>query len=626
MHQIHRLPPMPFTGEALFDIRRLNFHYPNGHCALRNIDLRIAPGDRIALVGQNGSGKSTLVRHLNGLLAVQQGRLTYKGLPLGGEHLRRARLEIGLLFQDPDDQLFCNSLYEDVAFGPLNQGLQTPEVDLLVKESLAQVGLGHLLYKPSHHLSYGQKKRAALATLLAMKPEVLILDEPTANLDSAQENILIELLRDFAGTLICITHDLLFAYELCRRAVVLDQGRIHHDFSMPELVSHRPSLREHGLDFSFRLHDPLATAAPLPAAEIAELAPPRAVAPPPSGAGHAPPLVELRAYHFAYPDGTCALNGIDFSLRPGESVAVVGENGAGKTTLLSCLLGVRHGEGAHLFAGRPVGKKQRRELWRQVGMVFQDPSDQLFCASCAEEVAFGPRQMGLPTDEIARRVAEALARVRLAGYEERVPLHLSGGERKRLAIATVLSLNPEILILDEPTAGLDPQGEELLLEILGELSQTRVLVSHDPYLVGKLTQRTLVMHQGRILEDYSTAEFLADQNHKNLNALALSYKSVCCNEIRELQHRHEHSHPHRHLHEHAHRHGDLVHCHLHEHEHMHPHDYIHAHHTHSEQHDHPPQPRYHEHGHAEHEQEPHEHEHRPEAPLEPKKTAPDADR
>ncbi|WP_429884303.1 energy-coupling factor transporter ATPase [Geoalkalibacter halelectricus] len=612
MHQSLRQAPLPCTGDTLFEIRDLGFCYPNGQTALREINLRIAPGDRIALVGQNGSGKSTLVRHLNGLLPVQQGYINYKGLALAGAHARRARLEIGLLFQDPDDQLFCHSLHEDVAFGPRNQGLTAAEADPLVKDALAQVGLLELLYKPSHHLSYGQKKRAALATLLAMRPEVLILDEPTANLDSAQENLLMELLGAFSGTLICITHDLIFAYELCRRAVVLDRGRVHHDYSMQELVSHRASLREHGLDFSFRLHDPLATVTPLPAAQSPELALPRVEPPPP--APPAVPLVELRDYHFAYPDGTRALQGINFALRPGESVAIVGENGAGKTTLLSCLLGVRQGQGVHRFAGRVVDKKQRALLWRQVGMVFQDPADQLFCASCAEEVAFGPRQMGLGDEEIARRVTQSLARVGLAGYEERVPLHLSGGERKRLAVATVLSMNPDILILDEPTAGLDPQGEELLLEILQDLPQTRVLVSHDPYLVGKLTQRTLVMHQGRILEDYSTAEFLADQNQRTLNALALTYKSACSEEIRELQHRHEHSHPHRHLHEHPHRHGELVHSHPHEHTHEHPHTYTHTHAAPSGQHAHPPQPRHHDHAHPDHDQEPHEHDHTPEHP------------
>ncbi len=609
MHDLRRRPPIDFAGPAQFEIRDLHFSYPTGQLALQGIDLSIAAGDRIALVGQNGSGKSTLIRHLNGLLPVQQGTLIYQGEPLDGEHLQRARLEIGILFQDPDDQLFCSTLYDDICFGLLNQGMELATLEPLVRQALISVGLEELIYKPSHHLSYGQKKRAALACLLAMKPQVLILDEPTANLDPRQELVLVELLRDFQGTLICITHDLLFAYELCQRAVVLDQGQVHHDYSMAELVAHPPSMREHGLDFSFRLAS--LAAERLPEQQACAL-PPEAALPEPVAGEATPEMVALSHYQFRYPDGTHALRRVDFSLRDGESVAIVGENGAGKTTLLSCLMGIRSGDGEHRFAGRALNVAERQLLWRKVGMVFQDPADQLFCASCAEEVAFGPRQLGLPKAEVDRRVDAALRKVRLDGYQDRVPLHLSGGERKRLAIATVLSMEPELLILDEPTAGLDPQGEELLLEVLKELPQTRVLVTHDPFLVGELTRRTLVMHRGKVLEDYTSAEFLADQNQGALNMLALGYKQVRSKEIIELQHQHVHQHPHRHLHEHPHRHGDLLHCHPHEHIHDHQHSYRHSHQVDTSGHSHQPQSDLHEHPHPGHEEEVHEHSHAPE--------------
>lgn len=613
MHELKRLAPIDFEGGAQFEIRDLYFDYPNGQRALRGIDLSIAAGDRIALVGQNGSGKSTLVKHLNGLLPVQQGRLSYQGRPLAGEHLRRARLEIGVLFQDPDDQLFCSTLYDDVCFGPLNQGSPLEPLEPLVRRSLASVGLEGLIYKPAHQLSYGQKKRAALACLLAMKPQVLILDEPTANLDPGQENILVELLRNYQGTLICITHDLLFAFELCQRAVVLDKGRIHHDYSLAELVAHPPSMREHGLDFSFRLAG-LATRE-LPPQQASNLPPEAPLVAQRAVSKAAPPVVELRNYHFSYDDATPALHSVDFALHAGETIAIVGENGAGKTTLLSCLMGIRSGEGGHLFEGLALSRKLRQLLWRKVGMVFQDPADQLFCASCAEEVAFGPRQLGLPAAEVARRVDAALKRVRLAAYHDRVPLHLSGGERKRLAIATVLSMEPELLILDEPTAGLDPQGEELLLEILKELPQTRILVTHDPFLVAELCQRTLVMHRGRVLEDYSTAEFLADQSQRALNLLELSYKQLRSREILELQHQHEHRHRHRHLHEHSHRHGERIHSHLHEHEHDHPHAYTHTHAADTAEHCHHPRIGFHDHPHPGHEDEEHQHPHALDDPL-----------
>ncbi len=382
---------------------------------------------------------------------------------------------------------------------------------------------------------------------------------------------------------------------------------MHHDYTLRELVSHRSSLREHGLDFSFRLDgidDILAAEAARCDPLLPEANDPAALPRPESS-----PLVAVRDYSFSYPDGTQALNKILFKINRGESVAIVGENGAGKTTLLHCLLGILEGRGEHLFEGMPINRRRRRDLWRQVGIIFQYPADQLFCPTCAEEVAFGPRQMGVKKEELARRVHQALAQVHLQGYEDRIPLHLSGGERKRLAIATVLAMQPEILILDEPTAGLDPQGEEMLLNILQELPQTRILVSHDPYLTARLTQRTVVLHRGEIIRDYSTREFLHDQDRARLNLLTLTSRREHCREIRALQHQHAHKHPHRHLHEHRHRHGELEHSHLHEHEHTHAHTYTHLHGADSEAHCHPPRPRYHDHAHPHHELEPHDHDH-----------------
>ena len=595
----------PAPEQTLFSLRGLAYRYADGTPALAGIDLDVHPGDRIALVGHNGSGKTTLVKQLCGLLAPSAGEVFFRGRPLDGDHLDRARLEIGLLFQDPDDQLFGHTLIDDAAFGPRNQGLERGPAEAAARLALEQVGLAGMAYKAPHNLSFGQKKRAALAGLLAMQPEVLILDEPTTNLDPRQEEIFRNLLREFAGTLICISHDLIFLYELCTRAVVIDRGRIHHDYSLRELVSQRESLRGHGLDFSFRL----AGEAPLPSGLCATepvRSPPQA--PSGSAAAGASSLVCLRGFDYRYPDGTRALAGVDLDIGSGERLAIVGENGAGKTTLLACLLGLRQGGGSFHFAGEPVTARRRKSLWRRVGMVFQDCADQLFCPSVAEEVAFGLKRLGCSATETRERTAAALARVRLAGFETRVPLHLSGGERKRLALACVLAMAPELLILDEPTAGLDPAGEELLLEILADLDATLLLVSHDMFFVGELTRRTLVMHRGRIACDLPTREFMRDEALGSLNGLAFIYRRDCGNAIRELQHEHEHSHPHRHRHAHPHRHGETLHAHPHEHVHEHPHRFAHRHPGGDAAHEHPPE-RCHEHDHPGHAAEPHDHEH-----------------
>ncbi len=604
MHQL--IKPVELEHEdLLMQVESLSYRYPDGTQALAGIDLQVRAGDRIALVGHNGSGKTTLVKQLCGLLQPDEGRVRYKGEQLSGEHLASARLEIGLLFQDPDDQLFGNSLYEDVAFGPRNQGLSEVDVDLAVRQALRSVGLEDLLFKPPHALSYGQKKRAALAGLLAMRPSLLILDEPTANLDPAQERIFLDLLKNYSGTLILISHDLIFLYELCERALVLDRARVHHDYALKELVEHRPSLREHGLDFSFRFAESRRREERV---EVER----RKVRDPSDGTGPAAEnpstLVDLRSLSYRYPDGTEALRGIDLAIQPGERLALVGENGAGKSTLLMCLLGILPFSGEYLFTGKKIMPGKGRLVWQQTGMVFQDCADQLVCPSCYDEVAFAPRQFGLDEAQIRIQVEMALKMVKLDGFDDRVPLHLSGGERKRLALASVLSLQPQLLILDEPTAGLDPQGEELLLDILSEIDATLILVSHDIFFVRELTERTLVMHAGQIALDYSTTDFFNDKNLTSLNGLDYTYRDQCALQIRALQHRHEHAHRHKHLHEHDHRHGELVHQHPHEHEHEHCHTYVHRH-AEAGAHQHPAQSEYHEHEHPGHEQDDHDHSH-----------------
>lgn len=602
MHQLHRPHPLPNPDQTLFRLEKLKYAYPNGTRALHNIDLAITPGERIALVGHNGSGKTTLVKQLIGLLQPDSGKLHYKGQPLTGDHLQQARLEIGLLFQDPDDQLFGHTLYEDVAFGPRNQGLSEAGVDQAVRHAVQAVGMEDRLQKPPHALSYGQKKRAALAGLLAMNPDVLILDEPTANLDPAQEQVFLDLLRDYPGTLICISHDLIFLYELCQRAVVLDQGCVHHDTSLQALVEHRPSLRDHGLDFSFRFADSRASApAPIVTGEPATPSAPAATPDPQT-------LIELQDLRYRYPDGTQALNGVNLQIREGERIALVGENGAGKSTLLGCLIGILQTKGRYRFAGKRVTWRNRRRIWLTSGMVFQDCADQLVCPSCYDEVAFAPRQFGYSEMEVERRVRKALRQVRLEKFSERVPLHLSGGERKRLALASVLSLEPRLLILDEPTAGLDPQGEELLLGILREIEASILLVSHDMFFVRELTERTLVMHRGQLLRDYPTREFVTDSELTSLNGLDYTYRDRCSLEIRRLQHEHEHSHPHKHQHQHEHRHGEMTHSHPHEHEHNHTHSFVHSHGD-GGQHNHSPQSEFHDHDHPGHEQDEHDHPH-----------------
>ena len=229
----------------------------------------------------------------------------------------------------------------------------------------------------------------------------------------------------------------------------------------------------------------------------------------------AAPAIDVRQLEFAYPDGHLALRGVNIRIAAGEKVAILGPNGAGKSTLLLHLNGLIHGSrGEVRILGNPVREDDKRGLQQVralVGVVFQDPDDQLFSPSVYEDVAFGPIYMGLPPEEIARRVEDALAQVGLDGYADRMPFHLSGGEKKRAAIATVLSMRPQVLALDEPSAGLDPRARRGLIRLLDNLSQTIVITTHDMHMVKEIFPRSIIMDGGIVVADAPTQEILADE-------------------------------------------------------------------------------------------------------------------
>ena len=220
--------------------------------------------------------------------------------------------------------------------------------------------------------------------------------------------------------------------------------------------------------------------------------------------------LDIQDLHFSYPDGRKALRGVSLFINPGEKTALVGPNGSGKSTLLLHLNGILRGEGEVHVCGKELTDENLRKIRALVGLVFQDPDDQLFSQSVYEDVAFGPLYMGLPKDGIAQKVRQALEDVGMVGAEKRVPHHLSEGEKKRVAIATVLSMDPEVLALDEPTAGLDPRGRRELIQLLRGLPQTMLVATHDMRMVAELFERTVIIDEGQVVGDGPTAQILAE--------------------------------------------------------------------------------------------------------------------
>ena len=236
-----------------------------------------------------------------------------------------------------------------------------------------------------------------------------------------------------------------------------------------------------------------------------------------------PPAVDANDLHFSYPDGTEVLRGVSFTVEQGESVAIIGPNGAGKTTLLLHLNGILRGTGSLRVFGRPVDDKNLREIRRRVGVVFQDPEDQLFLTSVAQDVAFGPVNMGLEREEVLLRVKEALAAVGMQGYEEHPAHHLSFGQKKRIATATVLAMRPEVLVLDEPSSNLDPKSRRQLIDILTDLPVTKLVVTHDLPVVYELCERALILAEGRVVADGPVEDVLLDEALLSAYDLELPY-------------------------------------------------------------------------------------------------------
>ena len=229
------------------EIEHLSFSYPDGHQALRDVSLHIAPCEKVALVGPNGAGKSTLILHLNGIL-TGKGDIRVCGLDVTEKNYGRVRAQVGMVFQTPDDQLFSPTVFDDVAFGPLYQGLPAQEVNARVDEALAAVHMNDYIRRVSHHLSVGEKKRIAIATVLSMKPEVLVLDEPTAGLDPRARRSFINLLKELPLTLLVSTHDMLLVEELFPRMVIMDEGKIVADGPTEQLMGDAALLEAHGLE------------------------------------------------------------------------------------------------------------------------------------------------------------------------------------------------------------------------------------------------------------------------------------------------------------------------------------------------------------------------------------------
>ena len=468
-------------------------HAGRKNAALSDVDLDIAPGERVLVLGPSGSGKSTLMGGLAGLLGgAEEGEATGT-LTVDGVAPAEARGRVGLLMQDPEAQVVLARVGDDVAFGMENLGVAREEIWPRVENSLEAVGLSVPLDHSTTELSGGQKQRLALASILAMGPGLLLLDEPTANLDPsgvAEVRAAVEKVVERTGaTVVVVEHRVDVWASLVDRVIVVADGVIAADGPLDEVLAQQgDALRERGIW--------------LPGDDVAaEVGPAPEVAP---ASSDTTPIARVADLTIGYAASAPVRSGIDLTIEPGVSTCIVGANGAGKSTfaltlagLLPPLEGAVEVETSDGTAGDPHEWSSKQLLGR-MSMVFQEPEYQFLAATVAEELAIGPRAAGMTDEEIAPLVDEHLEALGLTKLARANPMTLSGGEKRRLSVATALISAPELLILDEPTFGQDRGtwlGLVRLLRAALERGVTLVSITHDPAFVAAMGQRVVDLGQ-----------------------------------------------------------------------------------------------------------------------------------
>ena len=524
--------------------------------ALINVNLSVPEGQFLAVLGHNGCGKSTLAKHFNAILTATSGKVFVDGIDASDEdRIFDIRRTVGMVFQNPDNQLVATIVEEDVAFAPENLGVPPKEIRERVDDALKQVDMYEFREHAPHQLSGGQKQRVAIAGIIAMQPRCIVMDEPTAMLDPKGRKEVMrtikQLNKEHGITVILITHYMEEAAQ-ADRVVVMDKGAIIMDdephkvfarekelravgLDVPQVTELCFMLREKGVDISTEIifEDECAKAiSALPLKnKIASITEEK----PHDFAEKAKETVRLENVTYKYSVGTpfekTAVDNVSLSINQGEFIGIIGHTGSGKSTLIQHLNGlIKPTSGTVFIDSEDIHSKnvKIRDVRFKVGIVFQYSEHQLFEETVAKDIAYGPKNMGLSDEEIKVRVEEAAESMGITHLLEKSPFELSGGQQRRVALAGVLAMNPETLILDEPAAGLDPKGRNKILGLIKDYREksgkTIILISHSMEDIVKFAEKVLVMNKGKVFcFDYTDNVF---KNTEKLVSIGLDVPQI----------------------------------------------------------------------------------------------------
>ena len=528
------------TEDTIIDVKNLSFWYmDSSRPALNNVNLKINAGETTLILGPSGCGKSTLALCLNGIIPHRiqgrmEGEVIVDGMNTKERPLHELTQKVGIVFQDPETQ-FCTLYVEDeVAFGPENLCFPREEIDKRVSESLKKVHL--LKYRKTRldRLSGGEKQRVALASMLAMNPKIMIFDEPTSNLDPASTVEVFSMIREMSEdpekTIILIEHKVDEIIDIVDKMIVMNSEGKVVDIGPPrkiigkilerveELGIWLPQISKLAAMISHRFEGVRRGKIPLTIEEGIEFLETLDVIHKLRGKKRreerrildGEEAISVKDLSFTYPDGTTALKGISLKVAKGDFLALVGGNGSGKTTLALCMIGAfRIPKGKVFLNGRDITSMTRYEIAKEVGYVFQYPEHQFVENKVYDEVAFSLRVRRVGEEEVQERVMNILRMFSLERYIEANPFSLSQGEKRRLSVATMLVVEPDILILDEPTFGQDERNSRYIMQLLRKLNErgkTIIMITHDMKLVAKYAKSVAVMLDGKIIYEGTVDE------------------------------------------------------------------------------------------------------------------------
>jgi len=503
---------------------------------LREVNLEVEEGEIVGILGPSGAGKTTLCLSLSGIIphgirGELRGSVKIFGVDTSSSSIKELARHLGVVFQDPDTQFVTMRVLDEVAFPLENFGIERSEMLRRVKEALEYTRMWELRDRYPFELSGGQKQRVAIASMLARRPRLLILDEPTSDLDPVGKREVFEVLarlRDEHGiTMIIVEHNTEDLVKYADRLVVLKDGEVIAEgdprsvFSKAEQLErlgvHVPQGSKLALKISRKLGE-LNGYVPLTLEESAKyLSKFRSylrVNRRESLLVGGKPVIEFRDVSFVYEDGTLAVKNVNLEVLEGDFLAIIGPNGSGKTTIAKLMTALyKPTRGVVEIFGEDSRDLSASDVALRVGYVYQNPDHQLFCNTVYEEVAFALRNMGLDEGEVRQRVEEMLGFVGLSGFEDVPPYFLSKGERQRLAIAAVLAMGPQVIIVDEPTTGQDEQQSRIIMELLARMNRagrTVVVITHDMKLVAEYARSVALVRDGEVLAVGPTRKVLAD--------------------------------------------------------------------------------------------------------------------